>query len=390
MQMNNTALLAGPYDWDPALLPPDEFEERLAVVRRTLIESGASALIIHGNSIEHGALAYLTGFTPKLGPAFALVPLDGALRILCSGGAGMIESAKRLTWVQDVRPIGNLQNSLEAWVSEAIPGARPVVGLWVGAKFAHRAYLAVEAAVQSMGTLMELDDRLDALRRHKSSRELTLIGESCRILTAACDAFEQATADGSSPRDAALAAGRAAYANGAQDARILASARDGGPPLAFCDVRATRSAPSLVCIAVRFAGYWSEGVITVAAPADGALARAHAALDHMLQNARPGASFGDLLRIARQALSPYDIHPFAASNVGNGVGLSLEEAPCCGRDENPRLETGGVYTLRCGAAGAGSDNALVSSMIAVGADGIRVMWRSATDPRDPESTTGKP
>src|ERR1700693_1098812 len=118
MRMKNTALLTGPYDWDPALLPLAEFEARLNAVRRVLAERRASALLVHGDSVEHGALAYLTGFVPKLGPAFALVPRDGPIRILASGGPGMIGSAKLLTWVEDVRPLGNLRNALGEWLGE--------------------------------------------------------------------------------------------------------------------------------------------------------------------------------------------------------------------------------------------------------------------------------
>src|SRR5258707_1197654 len=118
MRMKNTALLTGPYDWNPALVPLAEFETRLAALRRVLAESGATALLVHGHSVEHGALAYLTGFVPKLGPAFALVPPHGPVRILASGGAGMLSSAKLLTWVEDVRPLDNLRNTLNDWLAE--------------------------------------------------------------------------------------------------------------------------------------------------------------------------------------------------------------------------------------------------------------------------------
>ncbi len=116
MRMKSTALLTGPYDWDPELVPLAEFEARLAAVRRVLAESGATALLVHGHSVDHGALAYLTGFMPKLGPAFALVPLEGPIRVLASGGPGMVSSAKRLTWVEDVRPLSNLRNALNEWL----------------------------------------------------------------------------------------------------------------------------------------------------------------------------------------------------------------------------------------------------------------------------------
>src|SRR5580692_633386 len=166
--MRNTALLTGPYDWDPALLPLSEFEERLAAVRRVLAMQGATALLVHGNSIEHGALAYLTGFIPKLGPAFALVPRDGPIRILASGGSGMIGSAKLLTWVEDVQPLGNLRNSLSEWLGNIARDGRAVIGLWGGIKLARRPYLAACVTIQEVGAIIDLDEPLAALRRRKS------------------------------------------------------------------------------------------------------------------------------------------------------------------------------------------------------------------------------
>ena len=377
MRMKNTALLTGPYDWDPALLPLAEFEARLAAVRRVLAESGVAGLIVHGNSVEHGALAYLTGFVPKLGPAFALVPPDGPIRILASGGPGMISSAKLLTWVNDVRPLSNLRDALSEWLGELAHDGTGGIGLWGGQIMAQPPYLAVSAAVKPIGKSIELDDELDGLRRRKSSRELQLLRETCRILAAACEVFERTSSEGSGARSAALAAERAAFAKGAQDVRILASARNGGPPLPFDSSRDVRVAPLLACLAVRFAGYWAEGLITSPAASGGALGRVRAALATMLREVRPGATSSELLRAAAQHLTPYKFHPLVQSAIGNGIGLSFEESPVFDHDKKSTFETGGVYTLRSGALGEGSDNAIVSAMVAVSGAGIDVLWPAA-------------
>ena len=374
MRMKNTALLTGPYDWDPALVPLAEFDARLTAVRRVLAEFGATALLVHGQSIDHGALAYLTGFVPKLGPAFAFVPQDGPIRILVSGGQGMISSAKLLTWVEDVRPLANLQTTLNVWLGEMHDDGRAVLGLWGGNIMAQRPYVAVVAAIQPFGKMIVMDDQLDALRRRKSAREMELLRESCRILAVTYGAFERATVEGSGARSAGLAAERAAFSNGAQDVRILASARDGGPPLPFDGPADIRVAPLLACLAVRFAGYWAEGLVTVAAPPSGARARAEAALTAMLREVRPGATSGDLINAVAQILPPYKFHPLVQSAIGNGIGLSFEESPILGRDEKSTFEEGGVYTLRCGAMGEGSDNAVVSAMVAVNGSEIDVLW----------------
>jgi Xaa-Pro aminopeptidase len=377
MRMKNTALLTGPYDWDPALLPLAEFEARLHAVRRVLTERGVTALLVHGHGAEHGAIAYLTGFVPKLGPALALVPRDGPVRILASGGVGMIRSAKLLTWVEDVRPLSNLRNAMSEWLGQMNLDCQGVLGLWGGRVMAQRPYVAVATATQAFGKMIEMDDPLDALRRHKSPREMELLRESCRILAVACGAFERAAAEGSGARSAALAAERAAFANGAQDVRILASARDGGPPLPFDGTGDIHVTPLLACLAVRFAGYWAEGLVTAAATQGGALARAGAALTAMLREVRADASSSDLFRAAAQHLAPYNLHPLAQSALGNGIGLSFEESPVLGSHEKVMFEVGGVYTLRCGAMGEHGDNAIVSAMVAVTGTGIDVLW-SAT------------
>ncbi len=230
---------------------------------------------------------------------------------------------------------------------------------------AQRPYSAVAEAIRPFGKLVGLDDQLDVLRRRKSPLELKLLREACRILSVACDSFERAAVDGLGARSAALAAERAAYSNGAQDVRILASQKNGGPPLPFDGPDDFRVAPLLACLAVRFAGYWAEGLVTATSSHSGALACARATLKAMLREARPGATSGNLVHIAAQHLPPYKLHPFVESAIGNGIGLSFEESPILGRDKMAKFEEGGVYTLRCGAIGEGGDNALVSAMVAV-------------------------
>jgi Xaa-Pro aminopeptidase len=377
MRMMNAALLTGPYDWDASLIPLAEFERRLAALRRAMAERGVGAVLVHGNSIEHGALAFLTGFTPKLGPAFALVPREGAIRLLVSGGPGMIPSAKLLTWVEDVRPVGSLRNSVSEWLSGVSLDGLGHIGLWGGKNMAQRACLAVAAAMPPAVRLIEMDDSLDELRRRKSACELGLVRKSCRILAGAAEAFQKAASNGSGVCSAALAAERAAYANGAQDVRVLASARNGGAPLPLDSSTDSRRAPLLAVLAVRFAGYWSEGLVTVGAPGGGALVRARAGLAAMLRQTRPGATSIDLGRAAAEHLAAYKLHPVVVSTIGNGIGVALEEPPILSRGEIVALERGGAYTLRWGASGEGSDNAIVSAMIAVTDTRSEILWPPA-------------
>lgn len=380
MRLKPTALLTGPYDWDPAIVPVQEFESRLANVEHVLASREVSALIVHGNSAEYGALAYLTGLVPKLGPAFALIGRDSSVRLLVSGSPTMLGAAKRLTWVEDVRPIGDLKNSISAWLKEILREEHANVGLWGHCSMALRPYNAIRSAIEPLGRVVELDAPLEVLRLRKSSLEQELCRQASRILGDSVAELTRTHAAGSGARSSCLAAELVAFRLGAQDARTLASTRHGGAPV-ILDAAANDSKldPLLAYMAVRFAGYWVEGFITLARSGTGALTAAQRSLDAMLQSARAGLSLEKLASIATQHVLPYKLHPFIDSSIANSIGLSLEEPCDKSAPEASILQQGGVYTLRCGAASpsdgaSASDNAIVSAMIAVHEQGTEVLW----------------
>jgi Xaa-Pro aminopeptidase len=373
MRALHTALLTGPYDWDPLLLPQEEFESRLAAVRRVMAERGATALLVHGMTTEHGGLAYLTGFTPKLGPAFALIPPTGAPRLLPSGSSTMLSSARRLSWVEDLQPYSDIAKPLGAFLAELPSGGSVRLALWGEEAMTQRGYDALVAAVAPYGALLPMDETLDALRRRKSPVELAVLRRAGAICRKAADEFARKTAAGSGARTASLAAEGMAYAAGAQDFRMLASARDGGPPIPFDTPEDRRADPLLAELAIRFAGYWAEALITVTAHPGAAPAEARAGLAAMVRAAVPGATAAELTRAAAAELRRCAAHPPTQAALGNGIGLSLEEGPILASGSGAGLEEGGVYVLRNGAVSPSGETASVSAMVAVGADGPEVL-----------------
>jgi Xaa-Pro aminopeptidase len=364
MRALHTALLTGPYDWDPPLLPQGEFDARLAAVRRVMAERGATALLVHGMTTEHGGLAYLTGFTPKLGPAFALISPTGAPRLLPSGSGTMLPSAKRLTWIEDLQPYSDIAKPLGAFLAEIAPAGSVNLALWGEEAMTQRGYDAVVAAVAPHGSLLPMDDALDALRSHKSPVECELLRRAGSIARRAADEFARKIADGSGARTASLAAEAVAYAAGAQDFRMLASARDSGPPIPFDTPEDRHADPLLAEIAVRLAGYWAEALVTVTAHPGAALAEARDGLAAMVRAVRPGTAGAELARAAASSLRSCAAHPPTA--LGNAIGLSLDEGPIVAAT---RLDEGGVYVLRNAAVSPSGEVAAVSAMVAVGAAG---------------------
>jgi Xaa-Pro aminopeptidase len=328
---------------------------------------------VHGNSFDYGELAYLTGFVPKLGPALAMVPRQGAIRLLVSGSSTMLPAAKKLTWVKDIGWVGNLRSALADWLGDGGCSSRSDIGLWGRRTMTGRLHSVLESVIQPMENLSELTKTLDNLRLRKSPRELELLREAARILGVACREFTTVSRLGGGARTAILAAERAAFHHGAQDMRSLASVSDGGPPV-VCDSSADLVVdPLLACIAIRFSGYWAQGLITYASNGE-ALACGQQALAAMIEKAREGITFEELKSLAASHLSSYALHPFLGGSVGNSIGLSLEELQPRNLEDGHRLREGGVYVLRAGAAGTGKDNAVVSAMVAVNQGGIEVLW----------------
>ena len=346
MQLLESTLLTGPYDWDEHVLPRSEYEPRIEHVRAAMTQAGATMLAVFGHPGDCGALAYLTNFTAKVGPAMALVPREGALRILASGTPKMMDTAKLLTWVEDVRPLGNATKTVAEFVGDG-----NTLATWGFGALPQGLYSGIAKAMAPR-ELVSLDQVMDPVRRHKSPREIELIRGATRFLTAATDAFARSLRAGNGARSAALAAERAAIAAGAQDARAMASLSAGGVPLpldAASDERVLD--PANAGIAVQNHGYWASGTVTFArgSGAAGARARAREALAAALAAARGGARLPDGI-------------------AANATGLSLEEGP------GAPLEAGAVYAVTSSAT-EGDETAYASALVAVTEKGCEALWQ---------------
>ena len=87
----------------------------------------AAGAIVYGDRAHHAELAYLTGFTPKLEAALALIPRVGTPRLLVGGGVNMLQAAKPLTFIEDLQPLRNVGETVVQWAREQSGGGRPVL-----------------------------------------------------------------------------------------------------------------------------------------------------------------------------------------------------------------------------------------------------------------------
>jgi Xaa-Pro aminopeptidase len=293
---------------------------------------------------------------------------DGKLRIHAAGSPQMMVNAKRLTWVDDVRPQRDAAKHVAEWAEEAA-GQGPL-GFWTTEAMPADLQPRFEAALNGR-KLVDVSATLNALLREKSPVALKLSREACGVLGKAVAAMKDRFS-GESGREAAVAAERAAADAGAQDARILISLAKGGTPTAIDYPDGGKLDPFLAYIAVRYAGYWAEGFVTLTSMNHEAVTRTQAALKTMLATAKAGTSVAALQEAAQAELGGLTVHP-AARKLVVGVGLMLEESEA-EPDGVAKLEAGRVYSLRAGATKSASDNALLSAMVVPKEGGVDVLW----------------
>jgi hypothetical protein len=372
-------LLIGGYDWDSARLPEEEFRERIEAFWAQIPDSACSAAIVYGDSRNHAELAYLSHFTPKLGPALLLMPRQGEPTLLVSGAPNMLPAARRMTWIESTRPLSDPVPAVEQWLKEH--GVAPSSNAFVHSialiggdsmKAAFRRLLDNAFARES--SFAEATSALKTLMCGKRPRELSLIHEACAILNAATESLRHAQSSGAGVTAAILDAEQAAYGAGAQDVRTLFSLNGGRTLRPFETQINSVVDPLQVYMAIRHSGYWVEGFALFAAVSQPALEKAAGALAAVIDSARGGTRCSDLSALAAEAIRPYGEHPMSDAMFSDSIGLFLHEQLTAVGDGEPRLETDHVYTVRVGASDGLSANAMVSAMIHVHDNASEVLW----------------
>ncbi len=350
-----SALPLGPSDWHRDVIPLEEYLERVTAVRLILEAHGIDGLLVPGGVMRHGALAYLTGYTPKLQPAFALVPLTGSVRVLYSGPPGMRPSVARQTWISDLRPAGPIDRDLVAWIHELRTSGPVALGIWDGAQISAEDEAAIRRAIGEIGRIEELSVELDALPRRKSPVELRVIRDVAKLIAPAIDCVHRALLAGQTIRHAVLAGERDAYSRGAQEIRVLASKRPGGMPIVF-DALPEIAAKSInIYLAVRMFGYWVE---------------AHATAGEMMASTVEAAAELDEVIDGLRRLRAPQITTSAQLRC-HGIGLNLAGSPQFG--DRIELQDGDVCSIvveHC----RGETIGFASALVLVEGNELKTIW----------------
>src|SRR6516225_10435785 len=91
--------------WDRRLMPQDEYEERVRLVRDEMRRESLAALIVAGNMYEDGELLYIVGGNVD---GVLVLPLDGEPAIFTDSGPRESFFLRHLTWIGDLAHRGAL------------------------------------------------------------------------------------------------------------------------------------------------------------------------------------------------------------------------------------------------------------------------------------------
>jgi Xaa-Pro aminopeptidase len=370
MRTMHPTLLVGPADWDRARMPREEFQSRIAALWRDHPQAGGA--IVYGNSFDHAALAFLTGFTPKLEASLALIPRAGEPQLLIGGGVNMIAAARPLTWVEQLKPLRTAAATAAEWANTLRAGSR--ILLIGGDAMPFDMRHAFDAALA--GRLDEATEMLQAHMLRKGPRELAVMREACAKLSTAVAAMRKTHATGAHVTEVLLAAEHAAQQGGAQDVRSLFSLDQGRTLRPFEMPLDVHADPLQAYVAVRHGGYWAEGFVRASTSQDPLGAKAQSVLKAMIAAAKPGVTCRALADVAAAARGPLQAHPMTENVFGNAIGLALEEPPLLMRGSDATLTAGAVHSLRAGVLDGEGAGAIVSAMLRITDGGNEILWSS--------------
>ncbi len=340
--------------WDRTLMPEDEYEERVRLIREEMRRAGLSALIIAGNMYEDSDLLYIVGGNVD---GVLVLPAEGAPTIFTNSGSRESFFLKQLTWISDLSHRGALVGRAvrETLAARGIVSGRiGSVGLQV---LASRPYRDLVEALAGYA-VEDASPMLHTLRSRLRPREMLALRRALGIAEKAATAAERAFAAGGSNAAALIAAERAARLAGAWDVRALANLdSDELRPYEFASDE--RRAPLQLWVAARYQGYWADRVAVSGAAPD---ATAAAAVAAMKREARPGTSARSVAAAGLALLSPAARASALEYGLGAGIGSALDQRPSIAPESADRIEEGHVLALRVFArddAGVGFAGSLV-------------------------------
>jgi Xaa-Pro dipeptidase len=375
------ALKRGRDVWDRINMPKAEFLERVAKIQEQMERQGMEALLLYANNgNEYADPCYISNYIMKT-PQGAIVAItrEGEVALICEGFARDLPGVKAITWVEDVRSCEDVSRHAIAFLSEKglIPSTIGLVGL--EQSMPHEQFRFFLESTGSC-TLIRADRMIRDMRIIKSQREVDQVRRSARIVAQAFKRLCQTTSSQFNEKSIEAVMGREAYLEGAEDARILIARYDGN------DNRALRPCEELpisahervsLFLAVEFERYWAQGIKTLVlekdafVEPDGAFFRS--LLNRIIEGLVTGKEISRFCSEASAQARAIDIHILPEYGLGQGIGLSLQEAPFLDEREAGRFQESMCLAIQLAARNKEAGSAVMGETVYLSRNGPEVL-----------------
>ena len=364
----HSVLKRGCSTWDKAQMPEEEFQARLAAVRREMARQDLDALVIYGDNYSFADLCYLTNYFPKVRGGIAVVPRQGAIALLLNIGSRDVPFAKTLTWVDDVRA-ANQVGSDGAKLLKEKGLERATIGLVDSGQGFPLPQLEEIKALLPQIRWQTCDALIAPMRQQKTARELAALRAAGHVLNEICDGAEKFIQPGRKEYEIVADIDRLARDKGAEDIRILAG-RAGLQPPSFKQ-SASLGNHWAVYLAVQHERYWAEAgrtyILDDDAKGRAAYRQAQEIVAQMAAQLKPGAQVRAMDETARQQLGEF-YATAAMYGLANGIGLNPWEAPFLNEDDARQVgaPSAGAATL--------AENMTVALRVTFASDGKLILF----------------
>jgi Xaa-Pro aminopeptidase len=219
------------------------------------------------------------------------------------------------------------------------------------------------------------------MRMIKSQREVDQVRRSARIVTRAFEKVCQVTFSQISEKNIEAVMGREAYLEGAEDVRMLI-ARPGEANCAlrpFEEFPVLAHEPIILCLAVEFERYWAQGIKTFLFEKDTFVESDRNFLKPLFNRIIESLASGkEISRYREETLAQagsVQIDVLPEYGLGQGVGLSLREAPFLDESDTGRFQEGMCLALQLAARNKEGGFAVMGETVYLSGIGPDVLTR---------------
>jgi Xaa-Pro aminopeptidase len=355
METVQPILKSGRTAWDRINMPVEEFHERVKKIRKGMKREKIDLLLLYGNGFnEYGNYCYLSNHIIRLPQGgMVVVPAKGEVAMMFEGAARGLPSVRKMTWIDDIRPSGNVAAEFVKYLKEKKVGPS-VIG------FAGLKRLMPNDQFQFLldslpgCKVVDSDHLLDGLRMVKSRMEVLQIRRAARIVSRVFEFITNTPFVEPAENVLEATARREARLEGTEDFRMMIlkpSDKNGAfrPP----EERPIRSGDRLIIyLAVEFERYWAEAVRTVTF-ADVSFQETlpdpvKTLYENILQGMKIGKKISQLHRETMAKIAKAKFEEISDYGVGQGIGLSLKELPLIAKEDRNILADGMCLSLRVG------------------------------------------